>query len=96
MSKISVSEIEKVARLARIELGTEELETMTLEISSILNFVETLQAKDTKNVQATSQVTGLNDVWREDKVVKSKVPAKDLLAGAPETKDGYVKVKKVL
>lgn len=96
MSKISVSEIEKVARLARIELGTEELETMTLEISSILNFVETLQAIDTKNVQATSQVTGLNDVWREDKVVKSKVPAKDLLAGAPETKDGYVKVKKVL
>ncbi|TXI90651.1 MAG: Asp-tRNA(Asn)/Glu-tRNA(Gln) amidotransferase subunit GatC [Chryseobacterium sp.] len=96
MSKISVSEIEKVARLARIELGTEELETMTLEISSILNFVETLQAIDTKNVQATSQVTGLNDVWREDKVVKSKVPAKDLLAGAPETKDGYIKVKKVL
>ena len=96
MSKISISEIEKIARLARIELSTKELETMTLEINSILNFVDTLQAVDTKNVQATSQVTGLNDVWREDKVVKSEVPVKDLLAGVPETKDGYVKVKKVL
>jgi aspartyl/glutamyl-tRNA(Asn/Gln) amidotransferase C subunit len=96
MSKISISEIEKIARLARIELSSKELETMPIEISSILDFVNTLQAVDTKNVQATSQVSGLNNVWREDKVVESEVPAKDLLAGVPETKDGYVKVKKVL
>ncbi len=96
MSKISVSEIEKVARLARIELSAKEIDAMTLELGSILTFVETLQAIDTSNTTPTSQVTGLSDVWREDKAVESKVAAKDLIAGAPETKDGYVKVNKVL
>lgn len=96
MSKISVSEIEKVARLARIELSPEELDTMTIELGSILAFVETLQAIDTSNIAPTSQITGLSDVWRDDEVVESKITAKDLIAGAPETKDGYIKVSKVL
>jgi aspartyl/glutamyl-tRNA(Asn/Gln) amidotransferase C subunit len=96
MSKLSIDEIQKVAKLARIELSGKELEKMALDASSILDFVETIQKTDTGGIKPTSQVTGLTDVWREDEIKKSKVAPKDLLAGAPDTHDGYVKVKKVL
>lgn len=96
MSKISHDEMAKVAKLARIELTDAELAGMALEVSSILDFVETIQKTDTTGIKPTSQVTGLKDVWREDEIKRSKIPPKDLLAGAPETQEGYVKVKKVL
>jgi aspartyl-tRNA(Asn)/glutamyl-tRNA(Gln) amidotransferase subunit C len=96
MAKLSLSEIQKVARLARIELTAEELNKMTLEVGSILEFVDSLQAVETKNVKPTSQVTGLKDVWREDVVVECKISRDELLSQAPETQDGYIKVKKVL
>lgn len=96
MSKISQDEMAKVAKLARIELTDAELAGMALEVSSILDFVETIQKTDTTGIKPTSQVTGLKDVWREDEIKRSKIPPKDLLAGAPETQEGYVKVKKVL
>ena len=96
MSKLSIEEIQRVAKLARISLSDEELASMALEASSILDFVEIIQNTNTDGVATTSQVTGLTDVWREDEVKKSKVTPKDLLAGAPDTHDGYVKVRKVL
>lgn len=96
MSKLSVIEIEKVARLARIELSADELDKMCLEISSILDFVDTLQSTNVNNVNPTSQVTGLSDVWREDEVVKSEVAPDELLAASPDILDNYIKVKKVL
>ena len=96
MSKLTIDEIQKVAKLARIELTDNQLEKMALETSSILDFVETIQKTDTDGVRPTSQVTGLTDVWREDEVKKSKATPKALLAGAPDIQDGYVKVRKVL
>lgn len=96
MSKISLDEMAKVAKLARIELSDVELAGMAVEVSSILDFVEIIQNTDTDGIEPTSQVTGLKDVWREDEIKKSKISPKDLLAGAPEILDGYVKVKKVL
>ena len=96
MSKLSIDEIKNVAKLARISLSDKELDTMSVEASSILDFVETIQNTNTDGISATSQVTGLADVWREDEVKKSKATPKALLAGAPDTQDGYVKVRKVL
>lgn len=96
MSKLSIEEIQKIAKLARISLTDKELEKMTVEASSILEFVETIQNTNTDGVATTAQVTGLTDVWREDEVKKSKVTPKDLLAGAPDTLEGYIKVRKVL
>ena len=96
MSKLSIDEIKNVAKLARISLSDKELDKMSVEASSILEFVETIQNTNTDGVIATSQVTGLTDVWRDDEVRKSKVAPKDLLAGAPDTQDGYIKVRKVL
>lgn len=90
------SEIEDAAKLSRIELDAKNIDSITEDFGSILNFVETIQKAETDGVMPTSQVTGLNDVWREDEVVKSEVEPRVLIDSAPETLDGYVKVKKVL
>lgn len=96
MSKISIAEIEKVAELARIELSPEERSKLMADVGSILDFVKILQTIDTGSIVPTSQVTGLSDVWREDKIVGCEISPGDLLRGASLSHDGLVKVKRVL
>jgi aspartyl-tRNA(Asn)/glutamyl-tRNA(Gln) amidotransferase subunit C len=95
MSKIGVTEVERVAKLARIGLTADEAAQMSVELGRIVGFVEQLQAVDVEGVAPTDQVTGLVDVWRED-VVKPGLPREQLLANAPAQKDGYIVVKRVL
>lgn len=96
MAQLSPDEIEHVARLARIDLPASRADSAESEISSILTFVDSLQAVDTKGIEPTSQVTGLADVWREDEVRNCEISRDELLANAPQSQDGYIKVKKVL
>jgi len=95
MSKIGTTEVERIAKLARIGLSPEEVASMSVEIGQILQFVEQLNSVDVSDVPPTDQVTGLEDVWRED-VVAPSMPREQLLANAPEQKDGYIVVKRVL
>lgn len=95
MSKISVEEVERIAKLARIGLSEAESAKMSQELGNILEFVEQLQKVDISGTPPTDQVTGLEDVWRED-VVKPSMPREQLLAGSPNHKDGYIVVKRVL
>lgn len=97
MAKLSITDIEKVARLARIDLSDKEGDQLTVEVSSILDFVDTLQAVDTTSVEPTAQVTGLTDVLRDDVVVKCNIPNSELLQNVPElSDDNYIVVPKVL
>jgi aspartyl-tRNA(Asn)/glutamyl-tRNA(Gln) amidotransferase subunit C len=95
MSKIGTTEVERIAKLARIGLNADELASMSSELGNILEFVERLQSVDIEGVGPTDQVTGLEDVWREDVVAPG--PGREaLLANVPEQKDGYIVVKRVL
>lgn len=96
MAKVTKADVEHLAQLARIAISSKEAEQMTKELEAILGYVEQLQKVDTKGVEPTSQVTGLVDVWREDVVKKSPLSREQLLGNAPETQDGFIKVKKVL
>jgi aspartyl-tRNA(Asn)/glutamyl-tRNA(Gln) amidotransferase subunit C len=95
MSKIGTSEVERIARLARIGLSSVEASQMSIELGQILEFVEQLSKVDVTDTVPTDQVTGLEDVWRED-VVRPSMPRDELLAAAPEQKDGYIVVPRVL
>ncbi len=95
MSKISASQVERIAKLARIGLTAEEAGSMSAELGRIIEFVEQLQKVDTAGIEPTDQVTGLLDVTRED-VVQPSIPTDELLSNAPATKDGYILVKRVL
>lgn len=92
--KLSQKEIEHIAALARLKLTEEEKEKYSGQLSAILDYMEKLQAVDTEDIESTSQVTGLVNIMREDKVIESGI-ADELVAGAPERQNGYIKVPKI-
>ncbi|MSU75632.1 MAG: Asp-tRNA(Asn)/Glu-tRNA(Gln) amidotransferase subunit GatC [Candidatus Magasanikbacteria bacterium] len=80
---ISIDEVRKIAQLARIELTPEEQVRHAETISAVLDYMNILNEVDTTNVEPTFQVTGLENVYREDVVVESKLRDK-LIAQMPE------------
>ena len=96
MAKLSRGDVLKLARLARLQLSDEEVETFQKEISAILGYVEQLQQADLEGVEPTYQVTGLKDVMRPDEVKEYGVSPAELLKNAPAAENGHIKVKRVL
>ncbi len=96
---ISKKQVEHIAKLARIELTEEEKEKFTKELSSILDYVEQLDKVDVAKIKGISQVTGLENVTREDeqqKIENRKQKVEKLLKEAPSKKGDYIKVPKIL
>lgn len=96
MANVSKKDVKRLAALARIALSHAELQVITPELDAILDYVRQLESVDTKGLEPTSQITGLVDVWRADAVEPSPISREELLKNTPHTKDGYIKVKKVL
>lgn len=95
--KLSKEEIQHIADLARLELSDEEKEIYGKQLSHILDYVSHLAEVSTDNVEPTAQVTGLESIWREDEVNDFDDEENKLaLAQSPETKDGQIKVGKIL
>lgn len=94
---LTKDEVLHVARLARLELSEGEISLFQKQLSEILAYVGQLQAVDTSGVAETSQVTGLENVSRQDATSESqRLSQKEALMNAPQTQDGYFKVKAVL
>lgn len=83
MPKLSKDEVRHIAKLARLSLSEADVEKFTTELTSILEYVGKLQEVDTKGVEATAQMTGLSNVFRDDAVCPSEVNADALLATSP-------------
>lgn len=96
MTQISNDDVRHLAQLSSLSLNDEEVEMMRQDIGEILTYVEQLSELDTEGVEPTYQVTDLENVWREDEVVKSEVTREQLLALAPNAVSDQVKVPKVL
>lgn len=96
MTQISRDVVLNLAQLSSLELNDTEIDGLQKDISNILGYVEQLNELNTDGVQPTYQVTGLENVWREDKIIDYKVSREELLAIAPESADNQVKVPKVL
>ena len=91
---LSIEEVKKIAKLARIELTSVEEQRHAATISTVLDFVNTLNEVDTEGVEPTAQVTGLEDVVRED-VSRNCETKKELLAQMPQVSVGLLKVPAV-
>jgi aspartyl-tRNA(Asn)/glutamyl-tRNA(Gln) amidotransferase subunit C len=96
---INQSDIEKVAQLAHLELGEEELKTFGPQITEIVNYVEQLNELDTANVEPA--LGGLTpegektDSSRNDEILGS-LGQKIALEEAPDPASGHFRVPKVL
>lgn len=94
--KLSPNEVEDIAELAKLHLTEEEKERYAEELSVVFDYVEKLQEVDTDGVEITSQVTGLQDVVREDKVEDISEERKQrLIQQFPQKEGKMLKVKAV-
>ncbi|MBA4602212.1 Asp-tRNA(Asn)/Glu-tRNA(Gln) amidotransferase subunit GatC [Thermoactinomyces mirandus] len=83
---ISKAEVYKVAALARLKLSEQEADQFTSQLNDILEFANKLNELDTENVQPTSHVLPIHNVFREDEV-RSSTDRDKALKNAPEQQD---------
>lgn len=88
-------DINHVAKLAKLSLKKEEKIKLEKQLNETLEYVNQLSEIDTKNVDPTSQVTGLENVTREDEV-KPSLSQEEALKNAKSTHNGFFKVKAIL
>ena len=93
--KISIQEVEHVAKLARLAVSEEEKEAMSRQLSEILTYVGKLNELDTSKVEPTSHVLDLSNVVRDD-VVRDSLPAAEALANAPDREGDHFRVPKII
>jgi aspartyl-tRNA(Asn)/glutamyl-tRNA(Gln) amidotransferase subunit C len=95
--QLSKHEIQHIAKLARLELTDVELEKYGSQLSAVLGYIDQLKEVDVKGVEPTAQVTGLDNVLRED-VVKGwdKEEIELALKDAPEREGRFIKVKRII
>ena len=96
MRTITTTDVRHLAQLSNLQLADDEVENLRGDLENILGYIEQLSELDTSGVEPTYQVTGLENVWRDDEVQESDVTREQLLALAPEQTDSSVKVPKVL
>lgn len=76
-----------MAKLARLRLSDDEVETMVGELSGILDHVDRIGNLDLEGVEPTSHVVALENVLRADEPHRS-LPRDVALSQAPEPQDG--------
>lgn len=96
MTKISTSDIRHLAVLSGIELEDSEVQSLQLDMKNIIEYIDKLDKLDVSGVEPTYQVTGLENIMREDEIDQSEVSREQLLGLASESLDNQVKVPKVL
>ena len=95
MSRISADDVRKVAKLARLDLPEDTINTYTGQLERILDYVDHLQAVDTTGVPPTTRAVEVVNVTRDDAVVATDV-REELLDQAPLREGDFFRVPKIL
>ena len=95
MSKITADDVRKVAKLARLDLPEDTINTYTGQLERILDYVDHLQAVDTTGVPPTTRAVEVVNVTRDDAVVATDV-REELLDEAPLREGDFFRVPKIL
>ena len=89
------NDVEHLAMLARIALSEEEKDEFVGELDSVLSYVSEISKVTTKE-DAIPSVGELHNVMRADDDVRPGGEFTEaILKNAPDTEDGYVKVKQI-
>lgn len=87
--------IEYVGILAKLELSEEEKEQAKKDMTNMLDYIDMLNELNTEGVEPMSHVFPVHNVFRED-VVTNEDDRDNILANAPEMKDGSFQVPKTV
>jgi aspartyl-tRNA(Asn)/glutamyl-tRNA(Gln) amidotransferase subunit C len=93
--KITTSEIEHVAHLARLSFDPFEIEDFSRQLNDILGYISKLEELDTSRIEPTTHAMELTNAFRKDKV-KPSLPVEKTLSNAPEREERGFVVPKII
>jgi aspartyl-tRNA(Asn)/glutamyl-tRNA(Gln) amidotransferase subunit C len=92
---VTLKDVEHVAHLARLSFSDEEKARLMIQLNSILDYMDELNAIDTSGVEPLSHVIELQNVFRKD-VCTPGVSREEALRNAPSHSDAFFNVPKVI
>ena len=92
---IDIETARRVAKLARIRVEESDLAALAGELSGILSFMEQLNEVDVTGIEPMTSVTPMRLKRRADVVTEGEMQAQ-ILANAPDAREGFFAVPKVV
>ena len=92
---IDIDTARRVAKLARIAVPEDNLPSLASELSNIIGFMEQLNEVDVEGVEPMTSVTP-QALKRRDDVVTDGGQQEAVLANAPDAREGFFAVPKVV
>lgn len=96
MARLTRDDVLHLAKLARLQLNDAEVVQLQDELGAILDYVKQLDTVDVTDLKPTTQVSGLQNVMRDDEPVDYQVKRDHLLRLAPKTQDEQLKVRRMV
>lgn len=94
---ITTKQVHHIAKLANIPVNDDQAQKLATGFAETLQTIADLKKVDTSGVEPTHQVTGLENVLREDTIDPSRTfTQKEALANAKQTYQGFFVVPRVI
>jgi len=90
---MNIKDVEALAELAKLELSTEEKESLLADMEGILSYVKQIEEVKTADIEPDYKVY---NVWREDELLPRDFSKELIIEQFPTSQDGFLKVKKIL
>lgn len=92
---LTIKEVEHVAQLARLNLTEEEKVKFARQLSTVLDYANSLNAISTEGVEPLIHILPIRNVFREDQM-KPSMEREEILANAPLAESFQYKVPKIM
>ena len=93
--QIEDKDVLHIAKLARLKLANNELESYKKNLQEILDFADTINHVNTDDIGETIGINENYNVFRKDKIVQDS-DKDELLANAPSQDEGMFRIPKVI
>ncbi len=95
MTRISLDDVSKVAKLARLDIPDDRLAIYATQLEKILDYISQLEKINTENVIPTTRAVEVVNVLRDDVIEESNI-REDLLDLGPNREGEFYKVPKII
>ncbi|MGB3346955.1 MAG: Asp-tRNA(Asn)/Glu-tRNA(Gln) amidotransferase subunit GatC [Candidatus Humimicrobiia bacterium] len=95
MQEISKKDVKHVAKLAELDIREDELDKFVDQLNIVLKHAGRIKKIDTTDVESTSHVTNIINIFRDD-IVKKCISKKDALSNSPKTIEDLFEVPLII
>jgi aspartyl-tRNA(Asn)/glutamyl-tRNA(Gln) amidotransferase subunit C len=93
---ISEDEVARVAHLARLSLGADEIKKLAAQLSTVLKHFEHISKIKTDGIEPMVTPTDIEQFWRQDKAQQWTGASEAAMQNAPESVGNLFKVPPVV